>query len=429
MWTSITWFIRLDAVDAYERKLVKQIEVAAACVEGGHNKAYVRLLSVSNKTRRHHAPRSSSTCRRHDGVQREDSHRAGRRRSGTDHRAGSLCRLPDRRDPRRQGRRVHGTALPGGEQYLRPAKPTAMWTRCAVQRQMIRRTIKEHLDKEMRLRPQGIKVLSLFFIDAVEQYRQYDADGNAGEGQLCPHLRGGIPPARQASRLPDASSRKSTSTTAADGSSRRLFLHRQEEGRLDGRRVEEQPGQPRQRRDDAYNLIMKDKEKLLSFDTPLKFIFSHSALREGWDNPNVFQICALREMAPNASAARPSGAACGSASTRMASGCAASTSTRSPSSPPRATSSSPRTYRRRSRTTPASASASWRSTSSPDPRDRTPTAQPAPLGFEQSKALWEHLQGRGLCRRQGQGAGHAAQGTQGRHADAARGVRRRICRR
>mgnify|MGYP002142182529 CR=1 FL=1 len=48
--------------------------------------------------------------------------------------------------------------------------------------------------------------------------------------------------------------------------------------------------------DDTYNLIMRDKEKLLSFDSPLKFIFSHSALKEGWDNPNVFQICALREM-------------------------------------------------------------------------------------------------------------------------------------
>ena len=58
---------------------------------------------------------------------------------------------------------------------------------------------------------------------------------------------------------------------------------------------------------------MRDKEKLLSFETPLKFIFSHSALREGWDNPNVFQICALREMAPSSSAARRSDVACASA--------------------------------------------------------------------------------------------------------------------
>ena len=83
-----------------------------------------------------------------------------------------------------------------------------------------------------------------------------------------------------------------------------------------------------QGRDDTYNLIMKDKEKLLSFETPLKFIFSHSALREGWDNPNVFQICALREMGPSASAGRPSAAACACASTRTASACAASRSTR-----------------------------------------------------------------------------------------------------
>ena len=58
----------------------------------------------------------------------------------------------------------------------------------------------------------------------------------------------------------------------------------------------EQPGEQGQRRAGAYNLIMREKEKLLNLDTPLKFIFSHSALREGWDNPNVFQICALRDI-------------------------------------------------------------------------------------------------------------------------------------
>jgi type III restriction enzyme len=74
------------------------------------------------------------------------------------------------------------------------------------------------------------------------------------------------------------------------------------------RGVQDQANRDRPRR--AYNLIMKDKEKLLSFETPLKFIFSHSALREGWDNPNVFQICTLRDIRPSASAARPSAAAC-----------------------------------------------------------------------------------------------------------------------
>jgi type III restriction enzyme len=75
--------------------------------------------------------------------------------------------------------------------------------------------------------------------------------------------------------------------------------------------------------DDTYSLIMRDKERLLSLATPLKFIFSHSALREGWDNPNVFQICTLREMAHRAAASPDrSGAACVCASIRTASACA-----------------------------------------------------------------------------------------------------------
>ena len=116
----------------------------------------------------------------------------------------------------------------------------------------------------------------------------------------------------------------------------------------------------------AYNLIMKDKEKLLSFETKLKFIFSHSALREGWDNPNVFQICAIREMGTERERRQTIGRGlrlC--VNSARANGCAASMSTRSRSSPRKAMSSSPKTSRRKSRTIPASALASWRSTSLP----------------------------------------------------------------
>jgi len=74
---------------------------------------------------------------------------------------------------------------PGGEEYLRPSQAYGDVDALAVQRQMIHRTIKEHLDKEKRLRPQGIKVLSLFFIDTVEKYRQYDADGNSIKGDYA----------------------------------------------------------------------------------------------------------------------------------------------------------------------------------------------------------------------------------------------------
>ncbi len=101
--------------------------------------------------------------------------------------------------------------VPGGEQYLQPGQAYGDVDALAVQREMIRRTIKEHLDKEKRLRPQGIKVLSLFFIDAVEKYRQVRRRRQPGEGRLCPHLRGGVPP-RLAKHpgLPRRSSRRWT---------------------------------------------------------------------------------------------------------------------------------------------------------------------------------------------------------------------------
>ena len=243
----------------------------------------------------------------------------------------------------------------------------------AVQREMIRRTIKEHLDKEKRLRPQGIKVLCLFFIDAVDKYRQYDADGNPVKGDYARIFEEEY---RRLAKHPDYQTlfKEVDLTRAAEEVHNGYFSIDKKGGWTDT--DGEQPRATATTPSGAYNLIMREKEKLLSFETPLKFIFSHSALREGWDNPNVFQICALRDIGPSASAGRPSAAACACASTRTASACAASRSTRSPSSPPRATSSSPRTCRRRSRRTPASASASSSSTSSRRRRRPAPTARP-----------------------------------------------------
>ena len=95
---------KLDAVDAYERKLVKQIEVAAASVEGGHNKAYVRITVRQQQARCHSAPRWSWTSQTAHRRASKRSHRAGRRQPGNDHRAGGLPRLPGGRNPRGQGR-------------------------------------------------------------------------------------------------------------------------------------------------------------------------------------------------------------------------------------------------------------------------------------------------------------------------------------
>jgi type III restriction enzyme len=285
---------KLDAVDAYERKLVKQIEVAAASVEGGHNKPYVKLLSVGNKrgiiTAKVEVDEQTTT-----GVQRHEfTVQDGDNLEMTTGRAVYHdCRVGEIRVAK--GDEFLELRYPGGEQYLRPGQSYGDVEPLAVQRQMIHRTIKEHLDKEKRLAPQGIKVLSLFFIDAVEKYRNYDADGNPVKGDYARIFEEEY---RRLAKHPDYQSlfNEVDLTTAAEDVHNGYFsIDKKKVGTKTVEVFKDTKGTTAAD-DDTYSLIMRDKEKLLSFETPLKFIFSHSALREGWDNPNVFQICALREM-------------------------------------------------------------------------------------------------------------------------------------
>ena len=288
---------KLDAVDAYERKLVKQIEVAAASVEGGFNKPYVRLLSVSNK-------RGVITAK----VELDMQAGSGVARREVTVKDGDLLEMTTQRavyQDFRVGeiRVAKGTEFielryPGGESFLHIGEAYGDIEPLAIQRQMIKRTIKEHLDKEKRLRPQGIKVLSLFFIDAVDKYRQYDADGNRVNGDYARIFEEEY---RQLANHPDYQTlfQEIDLTTAAEEVHDGYFAI--DKKKVAGKTVEifkDSRGEGTTKADDdTYNLIMREKEKLLSLDTPLKFIFSHSALREGWDNPNVFQICTLRDMA------------------------------------------------------------------------------------------------------------------------------------
>jgi type III restriction enzyme len=181
---------------------------------------------------------------------------------------------------------------PGGEIMLAVGQAYGDVDALAVQREMIRRTIREHMEKEKVLRPKGIKVLSLFFIDAVERYRQYDKDGNSVKGDYARIFEEEY---RRAAKLPAFQSlfAEIDLATAAEEVHNGYFSIDKKGGWSD---TAENNAGNRENAERAYNLIMKDKEKLLAFETPLKFIFSHSALKEGWDNPNVFQICTLREM-------------------------------------------------------------------------------------------------------------------------------------
>lgn len=282
---------RLDAVDAYERKLVKQIEVASATVEDAHNKAFVRLISIANK-RGTISARIELDINTASGVRRQehtvsdgdDLEQLTKRPIYADFRVGEINTA--------KGEEFMELRYPSGEIFLKLGQAYGDVDALAVQREMIRRTIREHLDKEKRLRPLGIKVLSLFFVDAVEKYRQYDADGNPVKGDYARIFEEEY---RRAAKLPAYQSLfseidlNSTAKEVHNG-----YFSRDKKGRWTD--TAENNAGNRENAERAYNLIMKEKEKLLSFDTPLKFIFSHSALKEGWDNPNVFQICTLRDI-------------------------------------------------------------------------------------------------------------------------------------
>jgi type III restriction enzyme len=282
---------RLDAVDAYERKLVKQIEVASLEVEGGHNKAYVRFISASNgkgpvAARVEIDVLEGKQVRRKEVIVQDgdDLQELTKRAIYAD------CRIGEIRAAR-DGQLLE-IKLPGSETFLQPGQAVGDVDADALKRLMIRRTIHEHLEKEKRLAPLGIKVLSLFFIDVVEHYRSYDADGNPVKGKYARMFEEEY---RRAAKLPEFVSlfQEVDLTSAAEEVHDGYFS-------IDkARRWTDTADNNQASRDNAeraYSLIMKDKEKLLSFETKLKFIFSHSALKEGWDNPNVFQICALREI-------------------------------------------------------------------------------------------------------------------------------------
>ena len=282
---------RLDAVDAYERKLVKQIEVASATIEDAHNKPYVRLISTRNKGGVISATveidtEAGSRVRRqrlavHDGADLETI---------TGRAVYRDCRVGEIRVGK--GDEFLELRVPGGECYLRLGESYGDVDGRQVARQMIRRTIREHLDKEKRLRPQRIKVLTLFFVDKVEKYRKYGEDGSPIKGEYAQVFEeeyerlANHPDYRTLFQEVDL---RATVEDVHNG----YFSIDKKNSWTD---TAENNQTNRDNAERAYNLIMKDKERLLSLDTPLKFIFSHSALREGWDNPNVFQICTLRDI-------------------------------------------------------------------------------------------------------------------------------------
>ena len=291
---------RLDAVDAYERELVKQIEVASLEVEGGHNKPFVKLIST-------HSRQGTITAKievdllRGGNVRREvmavedgdDLEQETGRAIYENFRIGTISWGA--------GNQSMEINMPGGESKLHPGEEVGGVNPDAVKRLMIRRTIKEHFDKEMRFAAQKreVKVLSLFFIDSVEFYRSYNEDGNPVKGNYALMFEEEYRKLAKQSAYQTLFENVDLDIDADEVHNGYFSIDNDRRFQEPSRKANGEIADNATNRDNAeraYNLIMKDKEKLLSFESKLKFIFSHSALKEGWDNPNVFQICALRDM-------------------------------------------------------------------------------------------------------------------------------------
>jgi type III restriction enzyme len=285
---------RLDAVDAYERRLVKQIEVAALDIESGHNRAYVKLASVDNRKGRTVANIEIDAASTGGQVTRTRK----RVRCGDD-----LFELSGGRDVY-DSYIIEDIHCLAGQEYIsftnrpeivRLSKAIGDINEDDFKRIQIRRTIEEHLDKEQRLRPQGIKVLSLFFIDKVANYRDYDGNGNPRPGKYAVMFEDEYAKLIRKPKYRDLSASGDIETEGVHDGYFAVDTRKDATGK---ERLKDSQGEGNTAADEsAYQLIMRDKERLLSFESRLKFIFSHSALREGWDNPNVFQICTLNESA------------------------------------------------------------------------------------------------------------------------------------
>jgi len=284
---------RLDALDAYNQKLVKKIAVRGIAVKGlaGTN-AYLYLESIEISKK---APiaRIELEVRQGNGIKRI----VKRLERGKDlfvesneldqYRGFVIAQIDANNDTVEF---TNGHVLSAGD-------ATGDVTELTMRRIQIREAIKAHLEKEQRLFAQNIKVLSLFFIDEVAKYRDYSQADDQGEyarifeeeyEQLKSEYLGELALDNEDYRkyLADIRvGRTHNGYFAIDKKTKKLtdpsFKTRGEEAGLSDDV-------------DAYDLILKDKERLLSFEEPVRFIFSHSALREGWDNPNVFVMCMLK---------------------------------------------------------------------------------------------------------------------------------------
>ena len=286
--TSHNCIYALDAYDAYKQRLVKKIQVKGITVQnllGTQSYIYFDSIILS----KNHAPVVK--------LEIEVKGAAATRRQLCKFEQGdslfAVSQLPAYKDfVITEINPLTNTVYFQNGKQLRQGEVMGDVSEKAIQQIQIRETVKSHFEKERALFNQGIKTLSLFFIDEVANYKSYDADGNEVQGPLWKMFE-------------DEYNRYLNENLTLFEDDYQKYLRRFTAAQVHngyfsidkkGHSIDSEVKRGKDTSDDisAYDLILKNKERLLSFDEPTRFIFSHSALREGWDNPNVFQICTLR---------------------------------------------------------------------------------------------------------------------------------------
>lgn len=267
---------KLDPVKAYDLGLVKQIEVDSVYSENDFNDAFIELENITT-TKTKITAKIKIDVNSDGGVKRKSIK--------VDAKNYDLHKLSGNRD---QYKDLLVTATNFEEKFIELSNgkiirigETQGDFRDEIMKVQVQKAVEEHFIKEKQLKEKGIKVLSLFFIDRVANYRNYAESGNSVKGKFAEWFEQAYKNCQ--TRYPDVISYDKEKVHNG-------YFAQDSKGHFKDSRTGESKDD-----DDTYQLIMRDKERLLSTTEPLSFIFSHSALREGWDNTNVFQICTLNE--------------------------------------------------------------------------------------------------------------------------------------
>ena len=286
---------RLDAIDAFNKRLVKKIEVMGVEQVGTTaTNGYLYLDSIILSKKKGETPRARISF----DATNKDGLRTATRLVGEGF---DIYTESGYLEAYRNGyiiERIDGAKgcirLSSGQEVYEGQAIGAI-TEDILRRIQIRTTIQKHFEREQQLYKQGIKVLSLFFIDAVEKYRIYEAGGETRKGcwaEIFEEEYLSVYEEMKQDLFMDEDYRQYLDKIVVTDTHAGYFSQDRKGKMIDStvKRGETASGDT-----DAYQLIMRDKERLLSLAEPTRFIFSHSALKEGWDNPNVFQICALKQ--------------------------------------------------------------------------------------------------------------------------------------